>query len=405
MTMSFFASVPALPDDPIFGLPALFAADPHPKKVNLGIGVYKDADGKTIVLNVVRKAEELLLKQNLDKDYLFIDGNQKYIQQSLELIFGKNCPGIESKEIYAAQTVGGTGSLRLGSEFLAQEPSRTIFISEFTWPNHKPIFLRAGLVVENYDYYDHKAHKLDFPKFCKSIQSINPGSVIMLQACCHNPTGIDPTFEQWKELSDLIKKQKIIPFFDFAYQGFSEDLEKDAKAVRYFYEQGHEMLVSYSFSKNFGLYGERVGLLAVVTHDAAVAKKVGSQVKQIIRGMYSNPPLQGARIVSTVLQSPELTKEWLEELKDMRTRVQDMRETLVANLMVGAKHHDFTFLNRQKGLFSFCGLSHEQVMHLKKEFGIYMPDNGRINVAGLNPYNMDYVVKSILSVFPSTLKT
>lgn len=399
--MSFFESVQLLPADPIFGLPAIFNADPRKNKVNLGIGIYMDSEGKPTVLNCVRKAEKILLDQKLNKDYQPIDGNPDFIQESLKLIFGKSCKGIEDKEIFGAQTVGGTGALRLGSEFLSQEISKTIFISNPSWPNHKPIFTRAGMAVHYYPYYDMNSHRIEFDDMCNAIGTMHPGSVILLHACCHNPTGMDLSFDQWKQLSALILKQKIVPFFDFAYQGFGKGFEEDAKPIRYFYEQGHEMLVAYSFSKNFAVYGERVGLLAIVTHNSEAVKRIGSQVKQIIRGMYSTPPLHGMRVITTILKSPELTQEWLQELDNMRDRVKEMRKTLVAGLLSQSQHQDFSFLNAQFGLFSFCGLNQDQVQSLRKENAIFMPDNGRINVAGLNAHNMDYVIKSILSTLHS----
>lgn len=399
--MSFFESVQLLPDDPIFGLPAVFAADPRQKKVNLGIGVYRDAEGKSTVLNCVRKAEQILLEQKLDKDYQPIDGHADFLHESLKLIFGNSCKGIESKEIFAAQTIGGTGGLRLGSEFLAQEISKTIFISEPSWPNHKPIFTRANMAVHHYPYYDLNTHRIEFDQMRQAILAMHPGGVLLVHACCHNPTGMDLTFDQWKELSALVLKQKVVPFFDFAYQGFGNGLEEDAKPVRYFYEQGHEMLVAYSFSKNLGLYGERVGTLAIVTHHKDAAKRISTQVKQIIRGMYSTPPLHGARVAATILKSPELTAEWKQELTNMRERIKDMRKALVAGLLAQSQDMDFSFLNQQLGLFSFCGLSHDQVQSLRQHNGIFMPNNGRINVAGLNAHNMDYVIKSILSALHS----
>lgn len=330
--MSFFDEIPQMPIDPIFGLPIAFAADPRPNKINLGIGAYKTAEGNPLVLNSVRKAESLILQKHLNKEYLPIEGDAEFLRCSLELLLGKDSPLFQTGNYFAAQTIGGASALRLAGEFLAKLISRTVFLSAPSWSNHKQIFERAGLNVGSYPYFESKTFTLDFTGLCHEITNMPPGSVILLHGCCHNPTGIDPSFEQWKELSEQIKKQKIIPLFDIAYQGFGQGLEEDAKAIRYFINQGHELLISYSFSKNFGLYGERVGFLTVVCSQSEQIKKIGSQIKSLIRGNYSNPPLQGTRIVSTILNSEELTQEWKKELQSMSGRIKNMRTALVAAL-------------------------------------------------------------------------
>lgn len=394
--MPFFDTIELLPDDPILSLPIAFAADSNPNKVNLGIGAYQDAEGKSFVLMTVKKAEEMLLKKNLSKEYLPIEGNGSYIKESLKLLFGDS-DRIHKGEVFAAQTIGGTGALRLGGEFLTQELTKTIFLSDPTWPNHRVLFSRAGFRLESYAYYDEQRHVIDFKRMTAAIGAMPAGSAILLHACCHNPTGIDPTPEQWQELSHLIKQQNLIPFFDIAYQGFGKGLKEDAYPIRLFANEGHEMVVASSYSKNFGLYGERVGVLTVFTHGQEATKRVASQIKQIIRGNYSNPPLHGSRIVATILQSPELKKEWEQELSNMRDRVNEMRIALIAGLAVKSSK-DFSFLQKQLGIFSFCGLNKDQVHRLRQEKGIYMPANGRINVAGLNSKNVDYVVESIIAV-------
>lgn len=395
--MPFFESIELLPDDPILSLPILFAADQRSHKVNLGIGTYKDADGKPYVMSCVKEAEALVLNKNLNKEYLPIEGDHEFIHETLKLIFGANFKSTYSKGIFAAQTVGGTAALRVGGEFLVQKTSPSIYLSNPSWPNHTVIFTRGRMALHSYPYYDESTHFLDFEGMCQGIQKIPAGSVILLHPCCHNPTGIDPTFEQWKVLSELILKQKIIPFFDFAYQGMADTMEHDAQVIQYFAEQGHEMLVAYSLSKNFSLYGERMGLLAVVTANEASTQKVGSHIKQIIRGIYSTPPLHGARIVKTILQSEVLRKKWLEELASIRLRIKEMRGALVKGLMEKTDR-DWSFLAKQKGMFSFSGLNPEQAHRLINDYGIYLLSNGRINVAGLNLHNIDYVVDSIRAV-------
>ena len=396
--MSFFDKVDLLPADPILNLPVAFAADPRPNKINLGIGAYKDDSGNPLVLSCVRKAESQLFQNDLNKEYLPIEGDPSYLNESLKLIFGKDHPTLQLDTIFAAQTIGGTGALRIGCELLLQKISKAIYISQPTWPNHKALFSRTGMPVEAYPYYDPQSHSLDFSAMCAYIQQIPSGNAILLQASCHNPTGIDPTFEQWRELSKLVKTQKLIPFFDLAYQGFGIGIDEDANPVRYFAKEGHEMLVATSYSKNLGLYGERAGMLAVVTHSKEEVVKVASQIRQIIRSIYSSPPLHGARIVKTVLQSPQLKQEWLRELADMRGRIAQMRQDLVAGLLAKGADKSFNSLIQQSGIFSFCGLNQQQVHRLIQEKGIYMPSDGRINVAGLNKQNLDYIIESILSV-------
>lgn len=395
--MPFFNDIPQLPDDPILGLPIAFAADPRPNKINLGIGSYKTAEGLPLVLSCVRKAESLLLQKPLTKEYLPIEGDAEFLRCSLQLLLGSDSPLWSSGQYFAAQSVGGASALRIGGEFLAKLVSKTIFLSQPSWSNHKQIFERSGLNVGSYPYFDPQTNLLDYQGMCVAIKNMPPGSVILLHGCCHNPTGIDPSFEQWKELSNLIKQQKVIPFFDIAYQGFGEGLEQDADAIRYFVSEGHEMLIAYSFSKNFGLYGERVGFLTVICSQQNIVAKVGSQIKSLIRGNYSNPPLHGERIVSTILKSHELTLEWKTELSNMCERVKEMRKALIAALLVKGQDRNFAYMHQQKGLFSFLGLTPEQVQYLRKEKAIYMPSNGRINIAGLN-HNVSYVAEALLSV-------
>lgn len=391
--MSLFNSIDLLPDDPILKLPIVFAADKRIQKVNLGVGVYKNAQGEAQVLKSVRLAEEELIQKNLNKEYPPIQGETPFIQECLKLIFGEELSLISDGKVFAAQTVGGTNALRIGAEFLAYNKISPItYVSDPTWPNHFPIFLRAGMKVNTYPYYDYFEKNLNFSEMCASITQMPPSSLILLQPCCHNPTGIDPSLTQWKELSDLIKKYKLIPFFDLAYHGFGKSFEDDIQPIKVFVRDGHTMLAAYSCSKNFGLYGERVGLLAIVSHNAETTRKIGSHIKQIIRCSYSMPPLHGQRIASTILQSKMLREMWQAEVATMRARIIEMRNAFAAKLKAKMPEMDVNFITKQSGMFSLSGLKEEQVEKLQRDFGIYMPSNGRLNIAGLNLENLDPVV-------------
>ncbi|MEC7839738.1 MAG: amino acid aminotransferase [Chlamydiota bacterium] len=396
--MTLFDSIEMLPDDPIFGLVPLFNADTRPEKINLSVGSYKDSDGKALVLTAVRKAEEKILEQQLNKEYQPIDGDPTYRHETLKLIFGESSFLVKNEGVYAAQTVGASGALRIGAEFLHQRGIKTIAVSTPTWSNHLALLGRGGLEILKYSYYDEKIHDIDFAKMCDSIRELPRNSAILLHGCCHNPTGIDPTIEQWKELSKIIKECSLVPFFDFAYQGFKEELDLDAQGIRIFAEDGHQMLVAYSYSKNFGLYGERAGALCAVTHDKEISTKVQSNIKKIIRGSYSSPSLQSARIVKTVLTTPELKSEWIEELANMRNRIFDTRNALIAKLHANGNIGDFQFMNKQRGMFGFMGLAKDQVLMLQNEHAIYMPSSGRINIAGLNPHNIVTFIEALKEV-------
>lgn len=394
--MSFFQSLSTLPEDPIFSLNEKFKRIENPKKVNLGMGIYKSDEGISVPFRAIQKAEENLLTQALSKDYLPIDGNASFTDSLLKVIFGGLNEGDTFPNIYAAQCIGGTGGLRLGAELINRELSRVVYIPEISWPNHAQIFRFAGMVLKTYPYAIDKYGELDFFKICQAFEKMPPGSLVVLHACCHNPTGVDFTLEQWMELSALIKKRNLLPFFDFAYHGFGISLDKDAEGLRYFYSQGHEMMVSYSCSKNFGLYGERLGMLAIVTKDEDT-RNVSSHVKSIIRTDYSNPPIHGSRLVTAILQSEALTKEWKDEVDEIRKRCQKMRKELA--IALSASPHDFSFLLRQHGLFSLTGLTKDEVYSLREQYGIVMPDNGRINIAALTDDNIAYVASSIIAVY------
>ncbi len=396
--MSFFKNIELLPDDPILGLPLMFAADLNPKKVNLGIGAYKNAEGKAQVLNSIRKAENILLQKHLNYDYLPIDGEPDYIKAGLQLLFGEGNPLLSSGELYGAHTIGGSGALRIGGEFLGEHVGKSIYYSIPSWPNHKQIFEKSGLTVSTYPYYNREEKKLDFKGMCEAIGHMPPGTIVLLQVCCHNPTGVDPTPEQWQELSKILKEKKLFPFFDIAYQGFGKDLDQDAYAIRYFAQEGHDMCIAYSFSKNFGLYDERVGMLIIRSTNPAMIDPIASQIKLLVRSSYSNPPGFGSRLATTILKSSELTEEWKRELANMRERIMEMRKRLVANLQVKGHGTNFAPLLEQQGFFSLMGLSSDQVLQLRKDKAIYMPTNGRINIAGLNSSNLDYTVEAITAV-------
>jgi aspartate aminotransferase len=396
--MSFFDTVTHLPEDPILSIPIAFKADPRKEKVNLGVGSYLDDEGKPYLFPCVKTAENRILDGQKEKEYSPIDGPHSFTDQIFDLVFGSGAHKERAGHFFAAQALGGTGALRLGGDFLFQEVSKVIFLPKPTWPNHKPIFMRSGLKVHTYRYYDEKHHHLDFPAMCSDIKDMPPGSIILLQAGCNNPTGVDLSKEQWGLLSRLIKEQRIIPFFDFAYQGFGDGVEEDAYPMRLFADEGHEMLVASSYSKNFGLYGERVGVLSILCQHKGSVEPIGSQVKQLIRSNYSNPPRHGAQIISTILSSPDLKKAWLEDLSNLRERIKEMRHVFALQLQTKSGNGDWISIQKQRGFFSLLGLSTEQVQRLNSEFAIYMPLNGRINIAGLNQHNIDYVVNAIIAV-------
>lgn len=396
--MSFFESLTLLPEDPVFGLPQIVASDPRPNKVNLGIGVYFDEEGKLGVLSTVREAEKIIQEKNLTKNYQAITGDPTFAHEGASLLFGQDYQQKLDGRIFLVQTLGGTGALRVGAELLAQENCRLAFVSEPTWPNHRSILQRSGLKVHSYPYYDNHHHRLNFSAMCDAVKKMPPGSIVLLHCCCHNPTGNDLSLEQWRELAVLLKQGRLFPFVDFAYQGFAEGLEEDAKPLQCLLAEGLEFIVASSYSKNFGLYGERVGLLTVVCNKPEVVPRVASQTKQLIRGTYSAPPLHGQRIVTTILQSEPLRNRWKEEVEGMRNRLHTMRQLLIEKLQERTNKHDFSFLQHQKGMFSFCGLNHQHVEILRKDFAIYTPDNGRMNVAGLNRKNIDYVADALVNV-------
>lgn len=397
--MSFFSTLSPLPSDPIFGLTTLFQQDPHPKKVNLSIGVYTNEVGKTVVFDAITQVQNQLHQENLKLDYQPIEGNALLIDETLKLVMGDNLCNLPRERFFGAQAIGGTGALRIGAEFLSQTSEKNVYVSDPTWPIHHLVFQHAGMNVHTYPYYNSAEHKLSFGEMKDSIKRMSPGSVIVLHACCHNPTGVDPSEEEWKELSTLILQQKVFPFFDLAYQGFGKGIIEDVFPIHQFIRDGHELFIACSFSKNFGLYGERGGCFLALTKDPSISKTLGTHIKPVIRGLYSNPPLTAGRLVSRVLSNPTLRKSWLEELAKMRQRIESTRTTFIELLSQRVPRSDFSYLSHQNGMFSIMGITKPLVERLRKEYGIYLPDNGRISIPGLNPQNIEYAADSIAKVF------
>jgi len=380
--------------DPILGVTEAFVADQHPKKVNLGVGVYLDNSGKIPLLDCVRHAESERLKSVPHRGYLPIDGLGAYDKAVQQLVFGSS-----KENIVTVQALGGTGGLRVGADFLKRvSPDATVWISEPSWENHRQLFEAAGFAVKNYPYYDPKTHGLDFAGMRSALEGLAAGSIVVLHACCHNPTGVDLSQEQWQAVLEIVRSRGLVPFLDLAYQGFAESLEADGYAARLFAEAMSPVFLSSSFSKSFSLYGERVGALSVVTASAEEAARVLSQVKRVVRANYSNPPTHGSQVVATILGTPNLRDLWIRELGDMRERMKAMRKLLVEKIKSRAPSADFSFVLNQRGMFSYSGLSKEQVRRLREENHIYTIDTGRICIAALTTTNVDYVADAIASV-------
>ena len=382
------------PSDPILGVTEAFVADASPKKVNLGVGVYYDDAGKIPLLECVRHAESERLKSSPHRGYLPIDGLAAYDRAVQSLVFEK-----EDKRIVTVQALGGTGGLKIGADFLKRiQPNAAVWISEPSWENHRQLFEAAGFTVNSYPYYDAKTHGLDFAGMQGALESLPAGAIVVLHACCHNPTGVDLSKEQWGTIVDVVRSRRLLPFLDLAYQGFADGLEADAYAARLFAEAMSPVFLSSSFSKSFSLYGERVGALSVVTASAEEAARVLSNLKRVVRTIYSNPPTHGSEIVATILASSQLKSLWERELGAMCERIKAMRKRLVDNIHSRAPGADFGFVLKQRGMFSYSGLTREQVRRLREEHSIYAIDTGRICVAALNTKNVDYVADAIAKV-------
>lgn len=397
-----FEHIQAAPADPILGLNDTYKNDTNPNKVNLGVGVYKDEQGNTPILKAVKQAEERLLSQEKTKSYLSIEGAPAYRTAVQKLLFGNDHNIITKQLAQTAHTPGGTGALRVAAEFIKKHlPEATIWVSNPTWANHQSVFQSVGLEVGSYAYYDANNKSLDFEALLASLSQIPEGDVVLFHGCCHNPTGVDPTPEQWYQLAKLCSKQGFLPLFDFAYQGFGQNLTDDAQGLRTFLEYVPEMLIASSFSKNFGLYNERVGALTIVCDTAEQAETAFTQVKRCIRTNYSNPPSHGSAVVAEILNDPELYALWESELKDMRLRIHEMRSLFVNTLRAKGVSQDFSFISQQQGMFSFSGLTPDQVAQLRKDYGIYIVGSGRISVAGMTHENMEPLCSAIAAILKS----
>lgn len=397
--MSLFSAVEMAPRDPILGLNEAFNADTRTDKVNLGVGVYCNEEGRIPLLRAVIEAETIRVAQHASRGYLPIDGIAAYDQAVQKLLFGNDSPLISAGRVITTQAVGGTGALKIGADFLKQLlPNAVVAISDPSWENHRALFETAGFPVQNYRYYDAATHDVNRAGMLEDLNALPNGSIVILHACCHNPTGVDLTPADWNNVLKVVKAKGHVPFLDMAYQGFGDGIDEDAAAVRLFAESGLTFFVSSSFSKSFSLYGERVGALSIISESKEESARVLSQVKRVIRTNYSNPPTHGASIVAAVLNSPELRAQWEAELAEMRLRIRGMREQMVALLAEKAPGRDFSFVGRQRGMFSYSGLTTEQVHRLRNEFGIYALDTGRICVAALNQSNIKAVTDAIVQV-------
>ncbi|MEZ9197797.1 amino acid aminotransferase [Shewanella sp. 10N.286.54.B9] len=394
-----FSQVELAPADPILGLTDAFKADTREGKVNLGVGIYKDESGKTPILKAVKLAEEKLLATEKSKSYLGMEGVEAYNRAVQTLLFGADHTVVNNARALTAQAPGGTGSLRVAAEFLVRHTQAdTIWVSNPTWANHHNIFNTAGLKTQSYGYYKAETHGLDFDAMLTDLEGAKEGDLVLLHGCCHNPTGIDLNKEQWQQIAELCLNKSLVPLFDFAYQGFGAGVEEDAEGLRIVASIVPELIVANSFSKNFGLYNERIGAITVVAGNDAEAVNAFSQIKSTIRASYSNPPAHGALIVSTILEDDALRLMWQQELQEMRERIAEMRALFVQSLKDSGVNQDFDFISTQNGMFSFSGLNKDQVSRLKNEFGVYIVGSGRISVAGMTKTNMPIICKAIAAV-------
>ena len=400
--MNLFSSVQLAPKDPIFGLTEAYTADQRAGKVNLGVGVYYTDEGKVPLLRAVLEAEKEVVAKQSPRAYVPIEGPNPYNSAVQNLLFGADSPLIKEGRVVTAECLGGTGALRVGGDFVKRlDTGAPAAISAPSWENHRGIFESAGYQVLEYTYFDPKTRGVDFDGMVKSLESFPAKTLVILHACCHNPTGADLTAEQWKKIISICQTRQLIPFLDIAYQGFASGIEQDGAAVRMFADSGMSFFVSSSFSKSFSLYGERVGALSIVTQSKEESAQVLSQLKRVIRTNYSNPPTHGAAIVATVLNSPTLRQMWEDELAEMRERIKAMRHGLNQKLAASGVQQDFSFIEAQRGMFSYSGLTADQVAKLQEQDGIYALSTGRICVAALNTKNLDRVAQAIARVLVS----
>jgi len=397
--MSLFSAVEMAPRDPILGLNEQYAADTNPAKVNLGVGVYYDDNGKLPLLACVQAAEKTMMDKPTARGYLPIDGIVAYDAAVKSMVFGADSEAVKSGRVATIQALGGTGGLKVGADFLRHlNPNAKVLISDPSWENHRALFTNAGFKVESYRYYDAQTRDLNFAGMLADLTAAAAGTVVVLHACCHNPTGYDITPAQWDQVVSVVKANKLVAFLDMAYQGFAYGLAEDGAAVQKFVDAGLTFFVSTSFSKSFSLYGERVGALSVLCENKEEAGRVLSQLKIVIRTNYSNPPTHGGAIVAAVLANPELRALWEKELGEMRVRIKSMRQMLVDGLKAAGVKQDMSFITRQIGMFSYSGLSKDQMVRLRNEFGVYGTDTGRMCVAALNSKNIAHVCASIAKV-------
>ncbi|HWI79382.1 MAG TPA: amino acid aminotransferase [Ramlibacter sp.] len=397
--MSMFDAVPMAPRDPILGLNEQFAADPNPAKVNLGVGVYYDDNGKLPLLECVQAAEKQMMDDPKARGYLPIDGIAAYDAAVKNLVFGAESEHVKGGRVATIQGLGGTGGLKVGADFLHKlNPSAKALISDPSWENHRGIFSQAGFTVEAYPYYNAARRGIDFDGMLTALNVAPEGTVVVLHACCHNPTGYDITPAQWDQVIATVKARKLVPFVDMAYQGFGHGIAEDGAVIGKFVASAQDFFVATSFSKSFSLYGERVGALSVVCENKQEADRVLSQLKLVIRANYSNPPTHGGQVVATVLNTPKLRVLWEKELGGMRVRIKQMRVALVEKLKAAGVKQDMSFITQQIGMFSYSGLTKDQMVRLRNEFGVYGTDTGRMCVAALNSKNIDYVCESIAKV-------
>jgi len=399
LSASLLSAVELAPRDPILGVTEAFVADTNPRKVNLGVGVYNDDNGKLPVLECVKRAEHAMAGRNAPYFYLPIDGIPAYDREVRKLLFGADSDIVTSGRAVTVQALGGTGGLKIGADFLRRfAPGGQVWISVPSWENHRALFEGAGFTVNNYAYYDPATRGLAFSAIIAALERLPQGAIVVLHACCHNPTGVDPDAAQWASIIEVVRARSLLPFLDIAYQGFADGIDEDGAIVRRFAATPGPLFVGSSFSKSFSLYGERVGALAVVATDKDEATRVLSQVKRVVRANYSNPPTHGAEIVAQVLSTPELRALWEAELAMMRDRIKLMRAALVERLHERLPASDFRYMLAQRGMFSYSGLTKAQVHRLRDEYSIYAVDSGRICVAALNSKNVGYVADAIATV-------
>ncbi len=393
-----FNVLPQLAPDPILGLSAAFKQDPNPNKIDLGVGVYKDEQGNTPIVSAVAKATRILIEQETTKTYITPQGVQGFIDNMLNLILGEKSPVLMADRVAAVQAPGGCGALRILAELLTRvDKDLTVWVSDPTWANHIPLIGNAGLELKTYPYFDKASASIKFDQMLDALKQIPKGDVVLFHGCCHNPTGGDLTQEQWREVLAVTEQQGFLPFFDIAYQGFGDGLETDAFAIRLFAETLPEVIIAASCSKNFGLYRERVGLAAIVSENAQVRQIAQSQIQNVARGIYSMPPSYGGALVDIILSDAELKQEWIDEVDAMRTRMQGLRAMLVNALASKGSSKDFSFINAQKGMFSYLCISPEQVQKMREQNSVYFVDSSRVNIAGINQNNVEPLADAIIA--------